>query len=289
MDEEDPNEQPVDNINNEMMTKSKMGTSANALDPRLTVVDNGKCKRMQMDSGCCGMSMLSNPAYFCYGLADGKKINIHTAEKGTAKKAKAYGIAAGSVPTLTDLVTREAGPRKAIRTGLVVCDDAIHDLVNENRFDINLDGTPTPHRVDKKNRCIWMYEGTQEQFIVPLECDRDDLYVDYRPLQPNEQQEFVRANPLQPWDWPLDRPSMTREAIEVRDVNNEVTEYVDEDEIKRQRALKSPKQKKQKERKTTDRRTYKKRDRFVEIDQVLRETSHPAKLARWRRDGEADG
>jgi hypothetical protein len=69
---------------------------------------------------------------------------------------------------------------------------------------------------------------------------------------------------------------MTREAIEVRDVNNEVTEYVDEDEIKRQRALKSPKQKKQKERKTTDRRTYKKRDRFVEIDQVLRETSHDA-------------
>jgi hypothetical protein len=48
---------------------------------------------------------------------------------------------------------------------LAVCDDAIHDLVNENRFDINLDGTPTPHRVDKKNRCIWMYEGTQEQFM----------------------------------------------------------------------------------------------------------------------------
>ena len=146
MDEEDPNEQPVDNIN-EVMTKSMMGTSANALDSRLAVVDTGKCKRMQMDSGYCGMSMLSNPAYFCYGLADGKKINIHTAEKGTAKKAKAYGIAAGSVPTLTDLVTREAGPRKAIRTGLAVCDDAIHDLVNENRFDINLDGTPTPHRV----------------------------------------------------------------------------------------------------------------------------------------------
>ena len=78
-----------------------------------------------------------------------------------------------------------------------------------------------------------MYEGTQEQFIVPLEYDRDALYVDYRPLQPNEQQEFVRANPLKPWDWSLDRPSMTREAIEVRDVNNEVSDYVDEDEAER--------------------------------------------------------
>ena len=50
----------------------------------------------------------------------------------------------------------------------------------------------------------------------------------------------------------------------------------DEDEVERQRALKSPKQRKQKERKTTDRRTHKKRDRFVEIDQVLREISHDA-------------
>jgi hypothetical protein len=59
-------------------------------------------------------------------------------------------------------------------------------LVNENRFDINLDGMPTPHRVDKKNRCIWMYEGTQEQFIVPLEYDRDALCVDYRPRSATE-------------------------------------------------------------------------------------------------------
>ena len=156
MDEEEPNERPMDNITDVMM-KAMMGTSTSTLDSRLAIKDNGKKKRMQIDSGCCGMSMLSSPAYFCYGLADGKKINIHTAEKVAARKAKAYGIAAGSVPTLTDLKTREAGPRKAIRTGLAVCDDAIHDLVNENRFDINLDGTPTPHRVDKKNRCIWMY------------------------------------------------------------------------------------------------------------------------------------
>jgi hypothetical protein len=113
--------------------------------------------------------------------ADGKKINIHTAEEGAMRNARAYGIAAGSVPTPADLETRKPGPRKAIRTGLAVCDSAIHDLSNENRFDINLDSTPTPHRVDKKNRCIWMYEGTQEQLIVPLEYDRDALYVDYRP------------------------------------------------------------------------------------------------------------
>ena len=100
-----------------------------------------------------------------------------------------------------------------------------------------------------------MYEGTLEQFIVPLEYDRDALYVDYRPLQPNEQQEFVRANPLKPWDWSLDRPSMTREAIEVRDVNNEITEYVDEDEAERQQTLKSKKHPKQKEYRNTDRRT----------------------------------
>jgi hypothetical protein len=116
MDEEEPNERPMDNITDVMM-KSMMGTSMSTLDSRLTINDNGKKKQMQMDSGCCGMSMLSSPAYFCYGLADGNKINIHTAEKGTARKAKAYGIAAGSVPALTDIKTREAGPRKAIRTG----------------------------------------------------------------------------------------------------------------------------------------------------------------------------
>jgi hypothetical protein len=119
MDEEEPNEKPSDNIT-DVMTKSVMGTSTNALDSRLAVADNGKHKRMQMDSGCCGMSMLSSPAYLCYGLADGKKVNIHTAEKGATRKAKAYGIAAGSVPALTDLETRKAGPRKAIRTGLAV-------------------------------------------------------------------------------------------------------------------------------------------------------------------------
>jgi hypothetical protein len=50
MDEEGLNEQPVGSID-DVMTKSMMGTSANALDSRPTAVDNGKCKRMQMDSG----------------------------------------------------------------------------------------------------------------------------------------------------------------------------------------------------------------------------------------------
>jgi hypothetical protein len=66
--------------------------------------------------------------------------------------------------------------------------------VNENRFDINLDGTSTPHRVDKKNRCIWMYEGTDEQFLVPLDYERDALYIDYRPLQAQEQVAFIKSS-----------------------------------------------------------------------------------------------
>jgi hypothetical protein len=80
MNEEEPNEKPIDNIT-DVMTKSMMGTSTNALDSRLAVADNGKHKRMQMDSGCCGMSMLSSPAYFCYGLADGKRRLTSTRQK----------------------------------------------------------------------------------------------------------------------------------------------------------------------------------------------------------------
>ena len=77
-----------------------------------------------------------------------------------------------------DLKTRRAEPRKAIRTGLAVCDSRIHNLLNENRFDINLDGSNTPHRVDKKNKCVWMYEGTAEEMIIPLSYEHDALYID---------------------------------------------------------------------------------------------------------------
>jgi hypothetical protein len=159
--------------------------------------------------------------YFLRSVVDGHKNKIHTAAKGNAKQAKAYGIAAGSVPTLLSLDTCECGPRRAIRTGLAICDEAIHDLVNENRFDINMDGTPTPHRVDKKNRCIWMYEGTVDQFIVPFDYNRDALYVDYRPLAANEQVTFVKANPLRTDQWLFDSPTMSRDSIAVMDISNE--------------------------------------------------------------------
>ena len=143
-----------------------------------------------MDSGCCGMSMLSDRRYFPYGVTDGNVVKVHTAEVGAVRTAEAYGVAAGSVPTIIDITSHQAGPRRAIRTGLAVCDGNIHNLINENRFDINLDGTDTPHRVDKKNRCIWMYEGTEQQFIIPLSYDHDAMYIDYRPLSTEEQVEF---------------------------------------------------------------------------------------------------
>jgi hypothetical protein len=49
MDDEEPNEKPIDNIT-DVMTKSMMGTSTNTLDSRLAIRYNGKHKRMQMDS-----------------------------------------------------------------------------------------------------------------------------------------------------------------------------------------------------------------------------------------------
>ena len=36
-------------------------------------------KRHQMDSGCCGMSMLSDRRYFPYGVTDGSVVKVHTA------------------------------------------------------------------------------------------------------------------------------------------------------------------------------------------------------------------
>ena len=147
--------------------------------------------------------MIGNPDYFPYGLADGKVIKVHTAEKEVVRTAENYGVAVGSVPTIIDIKTREAGARKAIRTGLAVCDTRIHDLINENRFDINLDGSNTPHRVDKKNKCVWMYEDTDKQFIIPLDYDHDALYIDYRPLTTNEQIKFVQETQLKTSQWHL--------------------------------------------------------------------------------------
>ena len=183
--------------------------------------DPTKTVKLQMDSGCCGMSMISDQSYYPYGLADGKVIRIHTAEKNVVRTAANYGIAAGSVPTITDITTRTAGPRKAIQTGLAVYDPRIHDLVNENRFDINLDGSNTPHRVDKKNRCVWMYEGTDRQFITPLEYEHDALYIDYRPMTAEEQVTYVKQNPLTMDEWYLGNDtyrllSPAKEVLQVR-------------------------------------------------------------------------
>ena len=183
--------------------------------------DPTKTVKLQMDSGCCGMSMISDQSYYPYGLADGKVIRIHTAEKNVVRTAANYGIAAGSVPTIIDITTRTAGPRQAIQTGLAVCDPRIHDLVNENRFDINLDGSNTPHRVDKKNRCVWMYEGTDQQFITPLEYDHDALFIDYRPMTAEEQVTYVKQNPLKMDQWHLGNDthrllSPAKEVLQVR-------------------------------------------------------------------------
>ena len=179
-------------------------TTANIVGNNIEIADDeGAVSQLQMDSGCCGMSMINDPNFFPYGLTDGKVIRVHTAEKDVVRTAEQYGVAAGSVPTILDIDTRMAGPRKAIRTGLAVCDSRIHNLLNENRFDINLDGSNTPHRVDKKNRCVWMYEGTRDQIIIPLEYNHDALFIDYRPLTTKEQVQFVRQNPLATTDWHL--------------------------------------------------------------------------------------
>jgi hypothetical protein len=179
-------------------------TTANNVGDNIKIVDDEEAGcRLQMDSGCCGMSMINDPNFFPYGLTDGKVIRVHTAEKDVVRTAEQYGVAAGSVPTILDIETRMAGPRKAIRTGLAVCDSRIHNLLNENRFDINLDESNTPHRVDKKNRCVWMYEGTRDQIIIPLEYNYDAMFIDYRPLTTTEQVQFVRQNPLATTDWHL--------------------------------------------------------------------------------------
>ena len=100
---------------------SAIGKAQNT-GPEMTIVDEeSEINRLQMDSGCCGMSMLSDPASYPYGLGDGKVIRVHTAEKNVVRTAEKYGVAAGSVPTTMDLKTRRAGPRKAIRTGLAAC------------------------------------------------------------------------------------------------------------------------------------------------------------------------
>ena len=75
-------------------------------------------------------------------MVESLEIRVHTAEKDVVRTAANYGVAVGSVPTIIDITTRAVGPRQAIQTGLAVCDPAIHNLVNENRFDIKLGRHP---------------------------------------------------------------------------------------------------------------------------------------------------
>jgi hypothetical protein len=159
-----------------------------------------------------------------------------------------------------------------------------------------------------------MYEGTPNQFIVPLHYNRDALYVDYRPLAANEQVAFVKANPLRTDQWLLDSPTMARDSIEVMDVSNEFDDSDCEDFITHAHKpcdhmvlQRSAEQKMQggsgtalrntqidettsdqmvfektqdntggSSGTTSNRRSQKKRDRYAAIDQRLRDISHDA-------------
>ena len=77
--------------------------------------DPTKTVKLQMDSGCCGMSMIGDRNYFPYGLADGDAIKVHTAEKEVTRTAENYGVAVGSVPTIIDHRHQDTRSRRAQR------------------------------------------------------------------------------------------------------------------------------------------------------------------------------
>jgi hypothetical protein len=123
MDDEGSIEHSARNTN-DAMTKSMMGTGANALDSRLAVVDNGRHQRSCI-SRCrwTRQNVVRHEQPRILLLRPGGRQedqNIHTAKKGKTRKAKAYGIAAGSVPTLSNLETREPGPRTLSCTRLTM-------------------------------------------------------------------------------------------------------------------------------------------------------------------------
>jgi hypothetical protein len=90
-----------------------------------------------------------------------------------------------------------------LELSLGICDERYNDLLNENRFIFNLDGTRTPHHVDKENRCIWFYKGLPNQFIVPIEWESDQMHIDMRPLDGSEAVQYLQANPMEPSDWKI--------------------------------------------------------------------------------------
>jgi len=172
-------------------------------------------KRIQLDSGCCGLNMLKDGRLFPNGTACGRHIHISTAVEGQTGNAKKYGVAVGSFPRIDNVVDRRMLPRQAFQLGLSILDDRYHELINENRFDIETDGTNTPHRVDKKNKCIWMYENTEQQCIVPFTWEKDAIYIDFRPLTTKEAIEYVTKHPMEDEEWKMgplssDRPHKIR-------------------------------------------------------------------------------
>ena len=185
-----------------------------------------KCRR-QLDSGCCGLNMLKDILFFIYGTADGSCIKVSTAVEGQMGTAARYGIAVGSLPTIDNVNDRRVQHRRAFQLGLSILDSTYHELINENRFDIEADGNPSPHRVDKKNMCIFMYEHDQtRRCIVPLTWQRDAIYLDFRPLKENEGIEYVRNHPMKDSDWTLGA-NINEQALQVRHKNEQITEDVE--------------------------------------------------------------
>ena len=185
-----------------------------------------KCRR-QLDSGCCGLNMLKDILFFIYGTADGSCIKVSTAVEGQMGTAARYGIAVGSLPTIDNVNDRRVQHRRAFQLGLSILDSTYHELINENRFDIEADGNPSPHRVDKKNMCIFMYEHDEtRRCIVPLTWQRDAIYLDFRPLTENEGIEYVRNHPMKDSDWTLGA-NINEKALQVRHKNEQIVEDVE--------------------------------------------------------------
>ena len=193
--------------------------------------------RVQLDSGCCGLNMLKDGRLFPYGTACGKHIHISTAVEGQTGTAKKYGVAVGSFPRIDNVIDRRSLPRQAFQLGLSILDDRYHELINENRFDIETDGTNTPHRVDKKNKCIWMYENTEQQCIVPVTWERNAIYIDLRPLTTKEAIEYVTNHPMEDEEWKMgphssDRPHKIRKTTQddLKDTREVTTTTIEEEQ-----------------------------------------------------------
>jgi hypothetical protein len=163
--------------------------------------------------------VLKDPRFYLRERANGSKIKIHIAKTGDPDTAESYGAPIASVPTISDPVIRRPEQRKVVELSLGICDDRYNDLANENRFTFNLDGTRTPHHVDKENKCIWFYKGLENQFIVPIEWDSDQMHVDMRPLDGPEAQQYLEANPMETSEWKLG-PNQNPLVSTIRDVGS---------------------------------------------------------------------